>query len=230
VRVDGRVPAPFAKRPLDVLVAGVGLVALAPLMGAIAAAVRLDSPGSVLYRATRAGRYGRPFMMYKFRTMRVLRKGRRVRITRHGDDRITRVGRLLRRTRLDELPQLWNVLVGEMSVVGPRPEDPHYVELYSPRQRRVLDARPGITSLASLRYRDEQALLVGPSWERTYVERVMPAKLEIDLAYVERQSVDLDLRILAATALLLLGQDRLADRLVAGVSVRQRQATLSRSA
>ena len=179
--------------------------------------MRVDSDGPVLYRATRTGRGGRPFTMYKLRTMRVRQDGERARITHHGDDRITRVGRVLRRTRLDELPQLWNVIVGDMSLVGPRPEDPHYVELYSARQRRVLAARPGITSLASLRYRDEQALLVGPGWERTYVESVMPAKLEIDLAYVERWSLGLDLRILAATALLLLGRDGLADRVVATV-------------
>ncbi|MDP8922570.1 MAG: sugar transferase [Chloroflexota bacterium] len=221
---------PIAKRPLDVLVAGLGLVALAPLLGAIAVAVRLDSDGPILYRATRAGRAGRPFTMYKFRTMRARQGGRPDRITRHGDDRITRVGRLLRRTRLDELPQLWNVLVGDMSLIGPRPEDPHYVELYSSRQRRVLDVRPGITSLAALRFRDEQALLVGAGWERTYTEMVMPAKLEIDLAYVEHQSLGLDLRILAATALLLLGQDRLADRLVARVDVPMTAPALVRSA
>jgi len=202
-----------------VLVAGFGLIALAPVLGAIAAAVRLDSDGPILYRATRAGRGGRTFTMYKFRTMLARPVDQGARITHHGDDRITRVGRLLRRTRLDELPQLWHVLVGDMSLVGPRPEDPHYVALYSARQRRVLDARPGVTSLASLRFRDEQALLVGPDWERTYVERVMPAKLEIDLAYVERQSLGLDLRILAATALLLLGLDPLADRLLASADV-----------
>ena len=205
---------PAGKRPLDVLVGGLGLVALSPLLGVIAAAVRLDSDGPALYRATRAGRFGRTFTMFKFRTMRVRKDLERDRITRHGDDRITRVGRLLRKTRLDELPQLWHVLVGDMSLVGPRPEDPYYVEHYSARQRRVLDARPGITSLASLRYRDEQALLIGSDWERTYVERVMPAKLLIDLGYVERQSLGLDLRILAATGLLLIGQDRLADRLI----------------
>jgi lipopolysaccharide/colanic/teichoic acid biosynthesis glycosyltransferase len=198
-----------------VALAGVGLVALAPLMAGIAAAVRLDSPGPILYRAKRAGRGGRPFTMYKFRTMRVRPAGQGDRITRQGDDRITRVGRVLRAGRLDELPQLWNVLAGDMSLVGPRPEDPHYVELYTPSQRRVLDVRPGVTSLAALRYRDEQALLVGPDWEQTYRAVVMPAKLAIDLAYVERQALGLDLRILAATALLAVGLARLADRLLA---------------
>jgi lipopolysaccharide/colanic/teichoic acid biosynthesis glycosyltransferase len=202
-----------------VLVAGLGLVALTPLLGAIAAAVRLDSDGPILYRATRSGRGGQTFTMYKFRTMRVTSERRRARITQHGDDRITRVGRLLRGARLDELPQLWNVLVGDMSLVGPRPEDPHYVELYDARQRRVLAARPGVTSLAALRFRDEQRLLVGADWERTYVEQVMPAKLEIDLAYVERGSLSADLRILAATVLLPLGLTRLSERLLAPIDV-----------
>jgi lipopolysaccharide/colanic/teichoic acid biosynthesis glycosyltransferase len=206
---------PASRCLLDVALAGAGLVALAPLMGVIAVAVRLDSEGPILYRATRAGRGGVPFTMYKFRTMRVRPAGQGDRITRHGDDRVTRVGRFLRAGRLDELPQLWNVLVGDMSLVGPRPEDPHYVELYTPEQRRVLDVRPGVTSLASLRFRDEQRLLVGDDWERTYRERVMPAKLEIDRAYVERASLGLDLRILAATALLAAGLGRLADRLLA---------------
>jgi lipopolysaccharide/colanic/teichoic acid biosynthesis glycosyltransferase len=132
-------------------------------------------------------------------------------ITTHADRRVTRVGRLLRPSRLDELPQLWNVLIGDMSLVGPRPEDPHYVEQYKADDRLVLAARPGITSLAALLYRDEERLLVGEGWERVYVEQVMPAKLAIDLAYVERQSLWLDLKILAATALGLVGLDRLVD-------------------
>jgi lipopolysaccharide/colanic/teichoic acid biosynthesis glycosyltransferase len=168
----------------------------------IAAAIRLDSPGPVVYRATRSGRHGRPFTMYKFRTMRVRAPGDHgTKITTSADSRITRVGRALRPARLDELPQLWNVLTGEMSLVGPRPEDPQYVELYSDDDRAVLSVRPGITSLAALLYRDEERLLVGEGWERVYVEQVMPAKLAIDRAYVERQSFWLDLKILIATAL-----------------------------
>ena len=188
------------KRAVDVAVAALGLTGLAPLLAAIAAAVWLDSPGPVLYRARRVGRGGVEFTMYKFRTMQARRAEHGPRIT-HGDDRrITRVGGVLRRTKLDELPQLWNVLRGDMSLVGPRPEDPHYVALYSPEQRRVLDVRPGITSLASVRYRDEERLLRGADWERTYVTVVMPAKLRIDLDYVERQSLLLDARVLWSTA------------------------------
>jgi lipopolysaccharide/colanic/teichoic acid biosynthesis glycosyltransferase len=192
---------PRLKRPLDVLLAGLGMVALSPVIGAIAAAIALDSPGPVLYRATRSGRDGLPFTMYKFRTMRERRESHGPKITTHADRRVTRVGRLLRPTRLDELPQLWNVLRGEMSLVGPRPEDPQYVALYSPEDRTVLAARPGVTSLAALLYRDEERLLVGEGWERVYIDEVMPAKLAIDRAYVEQQSLWLDLKILAATAL-----------------------------
>ena len=188
------------KRLIDVLGAGLGLAGLAPVLAAIAAAVRLDSPGPILYRARRTGRGGAEFTMYKFRTMHARRASHGPLITPADDRRVTRVGRVLRRAKLDELPQLWNVLRGDMSLVGPRPEDPHYVALYSPEQRRVLEVRPGITSLAAIRYRDEERLLQGPDWERTYVTQVMPAKLRIDLEYVERQSLWLDSRILWATA------------------------------
>jgi lipopolysaccharide/colanic/teichoic acid biosynthesis glycosyltransferase len=184
-----------------VLVSGLAMAILSPLLGLIAAAIRLDTPGPILFRATRSGRGGLPFTMYKFRTMRVRPDAHGPKITTHADSRITRVGRVLRPARLDELPNLWNVLRGEMSLVGPRPEDPHYVELYTPEDRAVLAARPGVTSLAALLYRDEERLLVGEGWERVYVEQVMPAKLAIDRAYVERRSLALDLKILAATAL-----------------------------
>ncbi len=189
-----------------------GLAVLGPLLAVIASAVRLDSPGPVLYGARRAGRGGAEFTMYKFRTMQVDRAGQGARITTRGDRRITGIGRALRRTKLDELPQLWNVLVGDMSLVGPRPEDLHYVALYSPDERRVLEVRPGITGLASVRFRHEEELLVGPDWERTYLERVMPAKLRIDLQYVERRSLALDARVLWATVHALLPGGRRGGR------------------
>jgi lipopolysaccharide/colanic/teichoic acid biosynthesis glycosyltransferase len=190
-------------------VAGLGLVALSPVLAGIAAAIRLDSPGPVLYRAQRAGRFGHPFTMLKFRTMQARRETHGTKITTLADRRVTRVGRLLRPARLDELPQLWHVLTGEMSLVGPRPEDPHYLAYYSERHQAVLSARPGITSLTALLYRDEERLLVGDDWERVYIDEVMPAKLDIDLAYVERRSFWLDLKILAATALAPLRLERL---------------------
>jgi lipopolysaccharide/colanic/teichoic acid biosynthesis glycosyltransferase len=202
---------PPLKRPLDILVASVGLAALSPLLGAIAVAICLDSSGPPIYRATRTGRGGQPFTMYKFRTMQTLQDATATRITTYADRRITRVGRMLRSARLDELPQLWNVLKGDMSLVGPRPEDPRYTALYCSADRIVLAARPGITSLAALLYRDEERLLVGDGWERVYIDQVMPAKLAIDRAYVEQQSLLLDLKILAATALAPLRMERLVD-------------------
>jgi lipopolysaccharide/colanic/teichoic acid biosynthesis glycosyltransferase len=179
------------------------------VLAGVAAAIRLDSPGPVLYRAQRAGRFGTTFTMLKFRTMQDRRETHGTKITTYADRRVTRMGKLLRPTRLDELPQLWHVLRGEMSLVGPRPEDPHYLVYYSNRHRAVLSVRPGITSLTSLLYRDEERLLVGEDWERVYIDEVMPAKLDIDLAYVERQSFWLDLKILAATALAPLRLERL---------------------
>jgi lipopolysaccharide/colanic/teichoic acid biosynthesis glycosyltransferase len=191
------------KRGFDVLAAGLGLIVLSPLLVMIALAVRLDSPGPALHRAQRVGRYGRLFRLYKFRSMVVDADRQGPGITSAEDDRITRVGRIVRRTKLDELPQLLNVLRGEMSLVGPRPEDPRYVAMYTPEQRAVLEVRPGITSPASLAYRYEEAALVGEDWEQTYIKEVMPAKLAIDLAYVRQPGFWRDMVILARTFLAL---------------------------
>ena len=191
------------KRAFDVLAAGLGLIVLLPLLVLIALVVRLDSPGAALYRAQRVGRYGRLFWLYKFRSMVVDADRQGPGITSAEDGRITRVGRILRRTKLDELPQLLNVLRGEMSLVGPRPEDPRYVALYTSEQRAVLQVRPGITSPASLAYRYEETALVGEDWEQTYIEEVMPAKLAIDLAYVRQPGFWRDMVILARTFLAL---------------------------
>jgi lipopolysaccharide/colanic/teichoic acid biosynthesis glycosyltransferase len=223
----GQVREPSLKRPFDLIVAGLGLVALSPVLAGIAAAIRLESPGPVLYRAQRAGRYGHPFTMLKFRTMQARREAHGTKITIHADSRVTRMGRLLRPARLDEIPQLWHVLTGEMSLVGPRPEDPHYLTYYTERHQTVLSARPGITSLAALLYRDEERLLVGDDWERVYIDEVMPAKLDIDLAYVERRSFWLDLKILAATVLAPLRLERLIplEREAAAIRSRARVAT-----
>ncbi|MFZ1551113.1 MAG: sugar transferase, partial [Anaerolineae bacterium] len=132
--------------------------------------------------AVRVGQDGRPFRLYKFRSMIVGTDRQGPGITATGDPRITRVGRFLRRAKLDELPQLINVLLGDMSLVGPRPEDPRYVAFYTPEQRRVLSVHPGITSPASLAYRHEEQLLAGEDWETHYRTRVLPAKLALDLA------------------------------------------------
>jgi lipopolysaccharide/colanic/teichoic acid biosynthesis glycosyltransferase len=188
------------KRLIDVVGSAAGLLLLWPLFLVIALAVKLSSRGPVFYRANRTGRGGQPFKLLKFRTMRV-NDGRGPVVTTAGDPRVTSVGRVLRRFKVDELPQLVNVLRGEMSLVGPRPEDPRYTALYTGEQRHILDYLPGITSTASLQYRDEERLLTGPDWERTYIDVVMPEKIRIDLGYQEHASVLDDLRIIARTAL-----------------------------
>ena len=185
------------KRLFDLVASAAGLVLLSPLLLLIAAAVKLTSRGPALYRGRRVGRHGRPFDVYKFRSMRLASAG--ASITRAGDPRVTPLGRFLRRYKLDELPQLLNVLKGEMSFVGPRPEDPRYVAMYDERQRHVLDLRPGITSPASLAYRSEEAQLVGEDWETLYVGKIMPAKLEIDLEYVAHAGLVTDLRLILRT-------------------------------
>ncbi len=187
------------KRAVDLICAALGLVVLSPILLGVALAIKLSSPGPVFYRATRVGRGGTPFRLYKFRSMVVDADRRGPAITAGGDPRVTPIGRWLRRTKVDELPQLLNVLAGEMSLVGPRPEDPRYVALYDDDQRRILTVRPGITSAASLAYRHEEALLSGPDWEQTYRTTIMPQKLAIDLAYVEKQSLWEDFRIILFT-------------------------------
>jgi lipopolysaccharide/colanic/teichoic acid biosynthesis glycosyltransferase len=191
-----------ATRGRDLALAGLLLVLLAPPWLVVALAIKRDSPGPVLYRALRVGRDGRAFTMLKFRTMRVGADAG-AGITGADDARVTRVGRWLRATRLDELPQLINVLRGEMSLVGPRPEAPRYVRLYSPEQRAVLRVRPGITGPTQLRFRDEAAWLTGPDIEASYVRDLLPAKLASDLAYVRCRSFWRDLPVLLATARLL---------------------------
>jgi lipopolysaccharide/colanic/teichoic acid biosynthesis glycosyltransferase len=192
------------KRLMDVVGAAAGLLALAPVFLVVAVAIKLSDGGPVFYRANRVGRNGRPFQLYKFRSMRVGADRQGPGITVGGDARVTRVGRVLRRTKLDELPQLLNVLTGEMSLVGPRPEDARYVALYSEAQRRVLSVPPGITGAASLEYRDEESLLAGPDWEQVYRNEVMPAKLRIELEYLEHRSSWSDLGLIVRTVAALL--------------------------
>ncbi len=195
-----------AKRVLDVTLCVASLPLTLPLGAVLALAVRLGGRGPVLHRADRVGRDGRPIVVLKFRTMRPGCCGPGV--TRAGDDRITRVGRVLRATKLDELPQLLNVLRGDMSLVGPRPEDPRYVATYTAEQRQVLSVRPGVTSLAFLRFGHEQDLIeraCPADTEAFYLTEILPAKLEIELGYVRGWSLREDLRILARTAGVLLG-------------------------
>jgi lipopolysaccharide/colanic/teichoic acid biosynthesis glycosyltransferase len=186
-------------RLLDLIGSLLGLIMLSPLFLLLAVLIKADSAGPVLYRAERVGQGGGLFRMLKFRSMVSYADQHGPGITMAGDLRITRVGRLLRKSNLDELPQLFNVLKGEMSLVGPRPEDPRYVALYTPEQRRILQVRPGLTSPASLRYRHEEQLLTGPDWEQVYTEQVMPHKLQIELDYMERRTLSTDVRVILET-------------------------------
>jgi len=189
-----------AKRTLDLILSLVGLALLWPLLASLALWIKLDSPGPVLYRGKRVGKDGQPFHMCKFRTMELGAERRGPAVTYRDDPRITRAGRFLRRTKLDELPQLLNVVKGEMTLVGPRPEDPSYVALYTEEQRQVLSVKPGITGPTQLEYRDEASMLGGDSVDEDYVTRLMPQKLRLDLQYVRSRSLMLDLKILWRTA------------------------------
>jgi len=185
------------KRLFDVAVSLLAIVVLSPFLALIALAVKVTSAGPVFHRGERIGRGGAPFRILKFRTMRANAGGPA--ITRGGDARITPAGRLLRRWKLDELPQLVNVLRGDMSIVGPRPEAPEYVALYTAEERRVLSVRPGLTSPASLRYRHEESLLGGDDWHDRYVNEIMRDKLRDDLAYIDTRTFLGDLRLIART-------------------------------
>jgi lipopolysaccharide/colanic/teichoic acid biosynthesis glycosyltransferase len=197
-----------AKRLFDLLGATLALLLLAPLLLVVAAAVKIDSRGPVFYRQERVGRHGVPFRIHKFRTMHHGAGG--LPLTVGADPRITRVGAFLRRTRIDELPQFIDVLLGRMSLVGPRPEVPRYVAHYPPALReRVLAVRPGITDPASLGWIDEGSLLASAADpEREYIEVILPAKLQRAAEYAERASLATDLAVLWRTLRLLLRQAR----------------------
>lgn len=196
-----------AKRAVDVVVSAAGLVATGPLLGVLAAAVRVDSPGPVFFRQTRVGLAGEEFRIHKFRTMHVATAGEaRIAVTASGDPRITRTGRVLRRTKLDELPQLIDVLTGRMSLVGPRPEVPQYVARWDPAMRaEILSVRPGITDPASLAGLDEATELAGVADpEAHYVEVILPRKQAMYVDYVRTASLRGDLRLVLATVRALL--------------------------
>jgi len=194
------------KRLLD-LVGGVGgLILISPVFVVVAGLVWIGDRGPVFYRQVRVGRFGREFKIWKFRTMRVGADQMGPAVTKGGDNRITLVGRLLRKTKIDEIPQLLNVVAGEMSFVGPRPEVPRYVGLYSEAQRRVLDLKPGITDLASLRFRNEEELLArAEEFERFYREVCIPRKIELNLEYAAKASVWNDTKLIVKTVLAVAG-------------------------
>lgn len=190
------------KRLFDLTCATIGLLVCAPVFALIALAIKLDSPGPVFFRQVRVGRNGRPFRIHKFRSMHIAIRGQRE-ITVNNDPRVTRSGKLLRKWKLDELPQLIDVLRGAMSLVGPRPEVPRYVELYpSDARSLILSVRPGITDLASIRFRDENALLdQAGDPEAVYIHQILPEKLRLQAEYVRERSFFYDLRILWHTVI-----------------------------
>ena len=187
------------KRLFDFSSALLGLIILSPLFLITSLSIKIASPGPVFYRGKRVGVNGKLFNLYKFRTMINNAANKGLGITTRNDPRITGVGRFLRRTKIDELPQLINVLKGDMSLVGPRPEDPRYVTLYTPEQKEVLKYRPGITSSASLAYHHEEEMLPMPDWERVYCTEVLPAKLAIDLAYLSKRTLISDILLILRT-------------------------------
>src|SRR5262249_34788518 len=186
------------KRLFDFVVASCALVVLTPLLLGLALAVFVSSPGPIVYRGTRVGRSGREFAILKFRTMRIAQQHGRD-ITVRDDPRVTAIGRFLRASKFDELPQFWNVICGQMSLVGPRPEAPRYVATYTSEQREVLNVRPGMTGLTQIYFRHEERLLRGTQVERYYETVVMPAKLEIDAYYARQHTFWLDLKVIALT-------------------------------
>ena len=188
------------KRFFDFVASGLGLLVLSPLFFVLAVWIKCDSKGPVFYRQVRVGRNNRDFRLYKFRSMRV-GSDKKGLITIGGHDpRVTRSGYYIRRYKLDELPQLINVFVGDMSLVGPRPEVRKYVDLYTPEQMHVLDVRPGITDLASIRYRNENELLEQvDDPDRYYVDVIMQDKLRINLEYVAEHSFLKDIKLIGMT-------------------------------
>jgi lipopolysaccharide/colanic/teichoic acid biosynthesis glycosyltransferase len=187
-------------RPVELAAAAWGLVVAAPLLAASAALIKRSSPGPVLFKQQRVGRDGRPFTLYKFRTMRAGAVG--LGVTAGGDPRITPIGRVLRKTKLDELPELWNVVRGDLSLVGPRPEVPEYVDVGDPLWREVLRERPGLTHPVTVRLRNEEELLAGISSDRGafYRATLLPYKLRGCVAYQHKRTWRSDLKVLLETA------------------------------
>ena len=195
------------KRLFDVVASGVGLLLLSPLFLLVAIWIKLDSPGPVFYRQVRVGQYNQDFRIFKFRSMRVgADKGSLVTIGGR-DPRVTRSGYFIRKFKIDELPQLINVFIGDMSLVGPRPEVRHYVDYWTKEQLRVLDVRPGITDPASIKFRNENELLEkAEDPEKYYIEVIMQEKLRLYLEYVEKHSFWYDLKLIFQTFWVILSE------------------------
>jgi lipopolysaccharide/colanic/teichoic acid biosynthesis glycosyltransferase len=190
----------MTKRTFDFAAAFLGLVVLSPLLAALCLLIKLGSPGPVFYRGIRTGLGGKTFRIFKFRSMIVNADQIGGSSTADGDVRVTPIGRFLRKYKLDELPQFINVLVGDMSFVGPRPEVPLYTDMFTAEEKRILTVRPGITDWATLWNPDEGALLAGePDPEKAYLEKIRPTKIKLQLKYVDDASLATDLKIIFAT-------------------------------
>jgi lipopolysaccharide/colanic/teichoic acid biosynthesis glycosyltransferase len=221
VGATARVIDAAAKRLVDVTFAGLLLLVLTPLIVGLALAIKLDSRGPVFFRCRRVGLRGAEIAMLKFRKMYDGARGPA--LTAQDDDRFTRIGRFLARTKLDEVPQLWNVLRGEMSLVGPRPEDPRFVALHQDAYGRILLVRPGITGLSQLAFARESEILDAADREGHYLRRILPQKLQIDRLYVERRSLLHDFEILAWTAAAILFRREVAvHRMTGKLNLRRR--------
>ena len=188
------------KRLFDILFSFIGLLLLQPFFIVIAIMIKVDSTGPVFFRQGRVGKNFKPFMIYKFRTMVLDAENKGLHITSGGDNRITRVGRILRRLKIDELPQLYNVLKGDMSLVGPRPEVIRYVEWYKEDYERILSVRPGITDISSMTFRNEESILQGvDDPERYYVHVLLPEKMRLAREYIQNMSFFYDVRLIFKT-------------------------------
>ncbi|MBQ7490567.1 MAG: sugar transferase [Bacteroidales bacterium] len=190
----------MVKRIFDIIAALAGLLVLSPLIILLCIIIPLDSKGSPFFCQKRVGRHNRDFSLYKFRTMRKDSDKAGLLTVGGKDSRITRIGYWLRKFKIDEIPQLINILKGEMSVVGPRPEVRKYVNMYTPHQMQVLEVRPGLTDLASIKYVNENEILGQSSDpEKTYIEKIMPEKIELNLQYIENQSIIYDIELIFKT-------------------------------
>jgi len=188
------------KRSFDLLFASVGLIILSPMVVCIAIVIKLDSPGPVFFRQERVGQFGRPFRIYKFRTMVTDAERLGAQVTTGDDPRITGLGRFLRKYKIDELPQLINVIIGDMSLVGPRPEVPRYVEAFHEDYKDILTVKPGITDFASLEYKDENELLKSAeNPEEQYLKEILPAKIAYYRKYLREQSIATDIKLIFKT-------------------------------
>jgi lipopolysaccharide/colanic/teichoic acid biosynthesis glycosyltransferase len=188
------------KRLFDICLAGLGLVVGLPCFALVVLLMKLTDRGPVFYKQTRIGRFGRPFQIWKFRTMVVGAEKMGALVTQTHDLRVTRIGRILRKTKIDELPQLWNVLKGDMSFVGPRPQVPRYIERLTPAQREMLQQRPGITDMATLKFRNEQELLAGAeNVDDFYIRYCLPRKIALNLEYARHASLAYDIWIILQT-------------------------------